>query len=71
MRFTDLEMRYTGPHDDGHRPPGHSQQRRSTSLRSPRRPTPESNILAAPNGAMTLTGVAVTTHQISVSLPIR
>jgi hypothetical protein len=29
------------------------------------------NILAAPNGALTLTGVAVTTHQFSISLPIR
>jgi hypothetical protein len=30
-----------------------------------------SNFLAAPTGATTLTDVAVTTHQFSVSLPIR
>jgi len=29
------------------------------------------NIISAPNGALTMTGVAVTTHQISISLPIR
>jgi hypothetical protein len=29
------------------------------------------NIIAAPNGALTLTGVSVTTHQVSISLPIR
>ena len=31
----------------------------------------DANFLAPPNGPTTLTPVAVTTHQLSVSLPIR
>ena len=58
-----------GSHVDGQRSSGDRAGRPSrVRRRGSRRGT---NILSAPSGSMSLTGVTVTTHQISVSVPIR
>jgi hypothetical protein len=67
VHFSDLEMRYTGRMETGTGRPGIA----SRGVVFAPADAAGSNILAAPNGALTLTGVAVTTHQISISLPIR
>jgi hypothetical protein len=67
IHFSDLEMRYTGRMVTGTGRPGIAQSGVIFAAADAAGP----NILAAPNGALTLTGVAVTTHQISISLPIR
>jgi hypothetical protein len=67
IHFSDLEMRYTGRMVTGTGRPGIAQSGVIFAAADAAGP----NILAAPSGALTLTGVAVTTHQISVSLPIR
>ncbi|HEY9225926.1 MAG TPA: hypothetical protein VIP11_04720, partial [Gemmatimonadaceae bacterium] len=71
MRFSDLDLRYvgrmtTGTGRPGVIPDGGSVFPPASDLTSAGR-----NFLSAPNGATTLTQVAVTTHQISVSVPIR
>jgi hypothetical protein len=68
IRFTDLEVRYTGRTTTGTGRPGISNGGDSI-LRGD--VAASSSILSAPNGPIRLTGVAVTTHQLSVSLPIR
>jgi hypothetical protein len=68
IRFTDLEVRYTGRTTTGTGRPGILDDGTSF-LRGDA--AASSSILSAPNGAIRLTGVAVTTHQLSVSLPIR
>jgi hypothetical protein len=67
VHFSDLEMRYTGRMVTGTGRPGIVPQGVVFAAAD----AAGANILAAPNGALTLTGVAVTTHQISISLPIR
>ena len=70
LKFSDLEIRYTG--------------RMSTGTGRPGLPTffdgpvalassgdAGKNFLSAPTTSLSLTGVTVRTHQISVSVPIR
>jgi hypothetical protein len=71
IRFTDLEFRYTGRTTTGTGRPGTF----GSSVRAVPPPgvfaAADANFLAPPSGPTTLTPVAVTTHQLSVSLPIR
>jgi len=69
IHFSDLEMRYTGRMVTGTGRPGILPGNDGRVFAAADASGP--NILAAPNGALTLTGVAVTTHQFSISLPIR
>ena len=71
VRFAELELRYVGRAANGSGRPAQSQEffppvgvldAAGASGRS---------VLAVPNGPMTLDPVRVTTHQVSVSLPIR
>jgi hypothetical protein len=70
IRFTDLELRYVGRTTTGTGRPGVFSDDRN-------RPVGVSfgdagrNFLAPPSGPTTLTGVALTTHQLSVSIPLR
>lgn len=66
LHFSDLEMRYAGRVVTGTGRPGIVPNTQVFALDA----VSGSNVIAAPNGALTLTGVAVTTHQISISLPI-
>jgi len=67
LHFTDLELRYSGRRSSGTGRPGVFSDGGVVFATAAR---DGSNILAAPSGPLTLTGVAVTTHQVSVSLPI-
>jgi hypothetical protein len=67
MRFSDLEVRYTGRMSTGDGRPGIQSFGGDIALAA----SDGKNILSAPSGSMSLTGVKVTTHQISVSVPIR
>jgi hypothetical protein len=70
IRFTDLEFRYVGRTTTGAGRPGIVGDNIRTvppALAS----AGDVNFLAPPNGPTTLTPVAVTTHQLSVSLPFR
>lgn len=68
LHFSDLELRYTGRRSTGTGRPGVVPDQGFLFAASERSGP---DILAAPSGPLTLTGVAVTTHQVSVSLPIR
>ena len=68
IRFPDLELHYVGWQTTGTGRPGVSSSRGDVVV-APAASTGQ-NILAVPTGA-TLTGVVVTTHQLSVSVPIR
>lgn len=70
LRFSDLEIRYAGRRGTGTGRPGILTSN-PVGFVSDGRVLAGSNILAAPNGPLTLTDVAVTTHQLSVSLPLR
>ncbi|MGE5732997.1 MAG: hypothetical protein ACM37U_13710 [Gemmatimonas sp.] len=67
VHFSDLELRYTGRVVTGTGRPGILPSGVVFAVSDASGP----NVIAAPNGALTLTGVAVTTHQVSISLPIR
>ena len=74
MYVTGVELRYVGLHSTGTGRPGIV----SDGIVSPTADALSSssigggrNILSAPNGPLTLTGVTTTTHQISVSVPVR
>lgn len=67
VRFPDLELRYRGRVTHGAGRPGVSffgVGVRDMAIAG-------GSILAAPNGPFTLTGVSSTTHQISLSVPLR
>jgi hypothetical protein len=68
IHFSDLEMRYTGRMVTGTGRPGilPANDGRVFATADAKGP----NIISAPSGTLTMTGVAVTTHQISISLPI-
>ena len=68
MRFTDLEVRYTGKLGVRNGRPG---VRNDGGLVFDAVAAPGANISAPSTVRSTLTGVAVTTHQLSVSLSIR
>ena len=70
FHFTDLELRYSGRSVTGTGRPGITQQGGGVFFADAATASGP-NILAAPNGPLSLTNVAVMTHQISVSLPIR
>ena len=67
IRFSDLEFRYVGRTTTGAGRPGIVDNTRGFLVPA----AADANFLAPPNGPTTLTPVAVTTHQLSVSLPIR
>jgi hypothetical protein len=70
LRFRDLEFRYVGQQTTGAGRPGVVANAPGFVLDA----TPVAvgqNFISAPSGATTLTGVAVTTHQVSVSIPVR
>jgi hypothetical protein len=68
MRFGGVDVRYLGRTTHGTGRPGVSANNPviDVGLSS----VAGSNILAAPNGPMTLGGVSVTTHQLSISVPL-
>lgn len=70
MRFGDVEVRYLGRKTHGTGRPGIANNQVATPgvfLAD----AGGSNILAAPSGPLTLAPVSVTTHQFSVSVPLR
>jgi hypothetical protein len=67
LHFTDLELRYAGRTVTGTGRPGIVAEGVVFGVADAAGP----NILAAPNGPLSLTNVSVMTHQFSVSLPIR
>ena len=69
LHFSDLEIRYSGRRATGTGRPGifAEQDFRVAAADA----LSGSNFISAPNGPISLTGVSVTTHQLSVSLPIR
>jgi hypothetical protein len=67
LHFTDLELRYAGRSVTGTGRPGIAPNGGVFFAADAAGP----NILAAPNGPLSLTNVSVMTHQFSVSLPIR
>ncbi len=68
FRFSDLEMRYAGRMTSGTGRPGIAQ---SGGVFPVVADALTSNVLAAPAGPLTLTDVKVTTHQFSISVPLR
>jgi hypothetical protein len=69
LRFPVLELRYHGSITHGTGRPGVANNGVIFALDQSSRGG--SNILAAPSGPLTLDEVTVTTHQVSISLPIR
>ena len=67
FRFSDLEMRYAGRAVTGTGRPGITQ----SGVVFAAADALTSNFLAAPSGPLTLTDVRVTTHQFSISVPLR
>jgi len=67
FRFSDLEMRYAGRSVTGTGRPGIAQ----SGVVFAAADALTSNVLAAPAGPLTLTDVRVTTHQFSISVPLR
>jgi len=67
FRFSDLEMRYAGRMVSGTGRPGVAQNGVVFAAGD----ALTSNVLAAPAGPLTLTDVKVTTHQFSISVPLR
>ena len=70
LHFSDLEIRYAGLRTTGTGRPGivpNGDIRVAPAADA----LAGSNFISAPNGPITLTGVSVTTHQLSVALPIR
>jgi len=67
FRFSDLEMRYAGRSVTGTGRPGVARNDVVFAAGD----VLTSNVLAAPAGPLTLTDVKVTTHQFSISVPLR
>jgi hypothetical protein len=70
LHFSDLELRYAGRRATGTGRPGIFPDQ-GFVLSAADAAVRGSNFISAPNGPISLTGVSVTTHQLSVSLPIR
>ena len=68
LRFTELEIRYQGSVVNGTGRPGVAPGR---FLERDAATAVSSQLLIAPSGPLTLDEVRVSTHQISVSLPVR
>ena len=64
VRFPAWEVRYRGSVTNGTGRPGVSDNRFLT-------PVAEGNVLVAPTGPLSLSGVRVMTHQVSISFPFR
>ena len=69
LRFSDLELRYSGRKTTGTGRPGIIPN--GVNVIAPTAADAGRNFLSAPSGPTTLTNVVVTTHQLSVSVPIR
>jgi hypothetical protein len=69
LHFDNLELRYAGRITTGTGRPGISGQDFAAPGVAAAASGP--NILSAPNGNLSLTGLTTTTHQFSVSLPVR
>jgi len=70
MRFGDVNVRYLGRKTHGTGRPGLANDFVATPGVIAVADVAGSNILAAPTGPLTLTPVSVTTHQLSVSVPL-
>ena len=70
LGFSELEVRYTGRTTHGTGRPGVTPQV-TREAAAPTTAAGGRNVLIAPSGPLTLDRVSVTTHQISLSLPIR
>ena len=70
MRFGDVDVRYLGRKTHGTGRPGLANDFVATPGVFAAADVAGSNILAAPTGPLTLTPVSVTTHQLSVSVPL-
>ena len=71
VRFSDLELRYNGHKTTGTGRPGIINNGDIFVAPTALDASSGRNFLSAPSGPTTLTNVVVTTHQISVSVPIR
>ena len=72
LHFSDMMIRYVGRTTTGTGRPGVFSNSDQVFAPAPVAANAGgSNFISAPSGATTLTGVAVTTHQVSVSIPIR
>jgi hypothetical protein len=67
MRFGDVDVRYVGSTTHGTGRPGITTNQ---FVAVPDAALGSTNVLAAPNGPLTLTPVRVTTHQLSLSVPL-
>jgi len=67
FRFPELELRYQGRSTSGTGRPGVKLEQNPLIFAA----SDSRSVLVAPNGPLTLDNVHVTTHQISVSLPLR
>jgi hypothetical protein len=68
LRFSDLELRYNGRRTTGTGRPGVFTDGNVVFAAAAEAGR---NFLSAPSGPLTLTNVVVTTHQLSVSVPVR
>jgi hypothetical protein len=71
LQLSDLELRYVGLHTTGTGRPGIVPENGRGFAVDAVALSGGRNILSAPSGPLTLTGVSVTTHQFSVSMPLR
>jgi hypothetical protein len=71
LHFRDLELRYVGRIVTGAGRPGIAQRQGFVAVPAVESGTGGPDILSAPNGPLTLTGVTVMTHQFSVAVPLR
>jgi hypothetical protein len=71
LHFSDLELRYAGRRVTGVGRPGIFDGSFGFAEGDAKLAAAGTNFISAPSGPITLAGVAVTTHQLSVSLPIR
>ena len=70
VHLSGVELRYVGLHTTGTGRPGIANDE-FFAVPELAAASGGRNILSAPNGALTLTGVATTTHQVSVGIPLR
>ncbi|HYD54659.1 MAG TPA: hypothetical protein VEA99_18645, partial [Gemmatimonadaceae bacterium] len=71
LHFASLELRYVGLQTTGTGRPGIPSGEVFFATPDAALATGGRNILSAPSGPLTLTGVRMMTHQVSVSLPLR
>jgi len=70
MRFGGVDLRYVGNTTHGTGRPGITQQLLTPGVLTTSDAFGATGILAAPNGPLTLTPVTITTHQLSIAVPL-